>query len=292
MVKFIAQFSSRVLSLASFLNDRLEVKSQIYHGKKLFYELSKILTVAALSLSPILVATEASAMHGGQPAGDEWGMSVAIQWGDIAVNAPCSATFVTTNLLLTAAHCIYGLSSGAKITIHPREERAGGREFTIARVFTHELFVPDERKQNFHYDIGFVELKEEAATELEISSFPSISREKLAKRETFALVASGPDSETITFNSFSTSTNKKVGYLTLSGRDGDMFVLPSSSGTATCRGDSGGGVFRNTDSGPELVGVIVLGNGSCGLVKGYTAAHDISFSIERIEAVLGYKIGL
>lgn len=204
-------------------------------------------STAAAGPSPIL---------GGTPTTlGQFPTTVAIQAG----GGLCTGTLITPDWVLTAAHCIQGVSAGT-VRVHFGTVNLGqsnGVMRTPSALYPHPMFSQNALGK---HDIGLIKLSQP------VSDLPMVPvnlvREKAPVGIKVTMVGFGvTDSGTSGVQYVVEQTS--VACSSFAGSNDDLLCFSQVSGKGKCQGDSGGPSFANIDGRIMQVGITSFGDQSC-----------------------------
>lgn len=180
---------------------------------------------------------------------------------ETSIGAICTATLIGEKTALTAAHCVFDIST-MKLFF-------GDQSYTLSGVIAH----PGFSDLTYINDIALLKLEEAPPV------IPSeISRQKLASGLDITLVGFGTTSEYADDGGI-----KRIGYNVIEQIDSTRFLAfgASDEKANTCYGDSGGPVYATIGGKRLLVGITSSGTGVCGENGIYTRVDAYKEWIEK-----------
>ncbi len=172
----------------------------------------------------------------------------------------CTATFLTTRFLLTAAHCTYK-NSAAAVEIRVRDEKGTWYAANVARLITHPEFRMEKTSigTKVFKDVALIELAEVFPFKIYPMRIGNVSEFTNAKQ--VSIWGYGKSAEWNNAGTLRRGTMmaKVEAQELFYGRTGLSMVMDKNN--ALCGGDSGGPVLNAVDGFYYLVGVNSLSNG-------------------------------
>ncbi|MGQ0445977.1 MAG: trypsin-like serine protease [Beijerinckiaceae bacterium] len=187
----------------------------------------------------------------------------------------CSASVVTRNVVLTAAHCVSGL---AATRVYYRESSGDGIFLGVAKIAINPNYRPDATPRGEHsIDLALLLLTEPLPSKFKpvelggigpvaVGQHVRIAGFGLSDEDKARIASFGPSDEDIS----GTSGVLRAGVLISSGPKSTFAFLidPAGAGLGACVGDSGAPVFAG--QGPRLVAVAIQANAEGGHKCGET----------------------
>ncbi len=201
------------------------------------------------------------------------GLSRSVALMKFSNGSTCSASFLTTKMLITAAHCTRG-ASASSVTMKIRDSKGAWHSMAVSKLISHPQFVQTESAvgTRVKYDIGLIQLKKEFPIAVRPVSIGSVGNMVTEKDVTVA--GYGWNSPQGGSGVLRSGTMKGIvqSHYNFYNREG-IYMVPKSN-QAVCPGDSGGAVLKGTSSSTVLIGVNSLSSACQG--------DDSSFSISEI----------
>ncbi len=245
---------------------------------------SIFITVASLSAPQLAVAQEVSAkMLGGIYAPTAAGARVAFIASSRSV---CSGTLVGKNLVLTAAHCVFGDPDPSNYTIFVDNSRYSASGVYHESGFDFERPLEEARP----YDLGMIVLSTNAKKKAPV---PILIGRRARARQNLFIAGYGLNERSVR----RVRTYKqmfKIGEIRLSSTDDEvLFSNHRATRTSLCSGDSGGPALQHYGNYIAMVGVASTGtnserDGKCVLAQGGESAHVDLQSSHSLQFLAGF----
>ncbi|MCC6622214.1 MAG: trypsin-like serine protease [Deltaproteobacteria bacterium] len=222
---------------------------------------NKVAALGFAALAPALAVTPAHAEEnrivGGQ-AESRWpAVGALIAEGDWF----CTGTVIAPRVVLTAAHCLEGMSNDIEYFIGADANKLdAGRRIRVASVHPHPHY-----GSNDNYDVGIMLLAEDAGVTPVPARLAPLDQGVVGKTATFVgygLYEQGGDG--------GEKRSVQIAWTEIN----DFFVGYQVSGKNTCNGDSGGPALMDLGNGLEVVGVTSYGDAACA-ENGYNTRSDV-----------------
>jgi secreted trypsin-like serine protease len=246
------------------------IASQFRHP----FKAAVILFAAALQVTP------ASAVVGGVKSRSADGVRASTLRIETSRGELCSGAVISTELILTAAHC---LMTGGSVRVISLDRRFRSRTHAVAAVLPHPTFVPGTTPRTQPgADLALIRVASPLPADLE----PLTLGGGLWQGETVTMAGFGLASEKnkrtarvlreatlVNAGNYTTANTVKVAV--------DTENRGEVPGAGACRGDSGGPVLRGPPGSRDLVGIVSWSSGPLSsrvrlICGGFTAITPIS----------------
>ncbi|MDU0343427.1 S1 family peptidase [Bosea rubneri] len=238
------------------------------------------LTAALVLLTAALQAAPAEAVVGGVKSRSADGVRASTLRIETSRGELCSGAVISTELILTAAHC---LMTGGSVRVISLDRRFRSRTHAVAAVLPHPTFVPGTTPRTQPgADLALIRV----ATPLPADIEPLTLGGGLWQGETVTMAGFGLASENnkrtartlreatlVNAGNYTTANTVKVAV--------DTENRGEIPGAGACRGDSGGPVLRGPPGSRDLVGIVSWSSGPLSsrvrlICGGFTAITPIS----------------
>lgn len=235
---------------------------------------------AAVVLLAALQATPAGAVVGGVKSRSADGVRASTLRIETSRGELCSGAVISSELILTAAHC---LMTGGAVRVISLDRRFRSRNHAVAAVLPHPTFVPGTTPRTQPgADLALIRV----ATPLPADIEPLTLGSGLWQGETVTMAGFGLASENnkrtarvlreatlVNAGNYTTANTVKVAV--------DTENRGEVPGAGACRGDSGGPVLRGPPGSRDLVGIVSWSSGPLSsrarlICGGFTAITPIS----------------
>lgn len=235
---------------------------------------------AVILFAAALQATPASAVVGGVKSRSADGVRASTLRIETSRGELCSGAVISTELILTAAHC---LMTGGSVRVISLDRRFRSRTHAVAAVLPHPTFVPGTTPRTQPgADLALIRVASPLPADLE----PLTLGGGLWQGETVTMAGFGLASEKnkrtarvlreatlVNAGNYTTANTVKVAV--------DTENRGEVPGAGACRGDSGGPVLRGPPGSRDLVGIVSWSSGPLSsrvrlICGGFTAITPIS----------------
>ena len=235
---------------------------------------------AVILFAAALQATPASAVVGGVKSRSADGVRASTLRIETSRGELCSGAVISTELILTAAHC---LMTGGSVRVISLDKRFRNRTHAVAAVLPHPTFVPGTTPRTQPgADLALIRVASPLPADLE----PLTLGGGLWQGETVTMAGFGLASEKnkrtarvlreatlVKAGNYTTANTVKVAV--------DTENRGEVPGAGACRGDSGGPVLRGPPGSRDLVGIVSWSSGPLSsrvrlICGGFTAITPIS----------------
>lgn len=242
--------------------------------------LGRPLTAALVLLTAALQAAPAEAVVGGVKSRSADGVRASTLRIETSRGELCSGAVISSELILTAAHC---LMTGGSVRVISLDRRFRSRTHAVAAVLPHPTFVPGTTPRTQPgADLALIRV----ATPLPADIEPLTLGGGLWQGETVTMAGFGLASEKnkrtarvlreatlVNAGNYTTANTVKVAV--------DTENRGEVPGAGACRGDSGGPVLRGPPGSRDLVGIVSWSSGPLSsrarlICGGFTAITPIS----------------
>lgn len=171
----------------------------------------------------------------------------------------CSASFLTTKMLVTAAHCTKGVAA-TSVTMMIRDSKGAWKSAGVEKLITHPSFKQSSSAvgDRVRYDIGLVQLKAEfevPVRPLKIGSVGDMVTEKEVTVVGYGWNLPSAGSGILRSGAMKGLVQSHYNFYNREG----IYMTPKTT-QAVCPGDSGGAVIKGSSSSTVLIGVNSLSN--------------------------------
>lgn len=186
--------------------------------------------------------------------------------GVLTGNNLCTGQFVTTDLILTAAHCITG-PAGSTSVLAGNAVISQATTLAVAESIVH----PDYDAATIQFDAALLRLANPfSVTPVQIATAAEIN--SLLFDGNSATIAGWGQTESVPFPDRLRQANTQLNSLVVSGT-----LFQFAGGPLPCQGDSGGPLLIDgNDSLPRLVGTVSFGGGICSTFGGFAGYTNLS----------------
>jgi secreted trypsin-like serine protease len=238
------------------------------------------LTAALVLLTAALQVAPAEAVVGGVKSRSADGVRASTLRIETSRGELCSGAVISTELILTAAHC---LMTGGSVRVISLDRRFRSRTHTVAAVLPHPTFVPGTTPRTQPgADLALIRVASPLPADLE----PLTLGGGLWQGETVTMAGFGLAAENnkrtartlreatlVNAGNYTTANTVKVAV--------DTENRGEVPGAGACRGDSGGPVLRGPPGSRDLVGIVSWSSGPLSsrvrlICGGFTAITPIS----------------
>lgn len=215
--------------------------------------------IAACGLG-LLAALPAEAVVGGTRSRDANGMRASTLRIETSSGELCSGAAISSDLVLTAAHC---LMNGGDVRVISLDRRFRARKHHVLAVLPHPSFVPGTTPRTQPgTDLALLRLTTPLPADIE----PLVLGDSLRQGETVTMAGFGLAAENnkktartlreatlVNAGNYTTANTVKVAV--------DTANRGETLGAGACRGDSGGPVLRGDGATRDLVGIVSWSSG-------------------------------
>lgn len=171
----------------------------------------------------------------------------------------CSASFLTTKMLVTAAHCTRGVAASS-VTMMVRNSKGAWVSAEVSKLISHPQFTQSNSVvgTRVKYDIGLIQLKNEFSVPVRPLKIGSVG--DMVTEKDVTVVGYGWNGPSTGAGTLRSGVMKGLvqSHYNFYNREG-LYMVPKSS-QAVCPGDSGGAVLKGTSTSTLLIGVNSLSN--------------------------------